>query len=85
MNKKSVMLALVLLLVVGVPGCASENDVSGVVYDETGQGLSGVTLIVSNCESGTVETDEDGRWVFTFSNEVTVRPRKEGYVFEPEC
>lgn len=84
MNKKSVMLTVVLLLVVAAPGCALENDVSGVVYDETGQGVSGVTLIVSSYESGTVETDEDGRWVFTLSNKVTVTPMKEGYIFEPE-
>lgn len=92
MGKKYPFLVLVFALLLGLFFAGCENDwdlapltypVSGVVQDEEGQGVEGVTLHFQGDYTGSTLTDEKGHWSALLEGVVTITPGKDGFSFEP--
>src|SRR5690606_40343600 len=76
------------LHVTGVQTCAlpisSAYTISGRVLDADGNGVPGVAIGITGGATGTVTTDEDGRWSFSGARgQVTVTPAHPDYEFDP--
>ncbi|HRK74452.1 MAG TPA: carboxypeptidase regulatory-like domain-containing protein, partial [Rhodothermales bacterium] len=65
---------------------AAEVSISGIVTDAMGNGLSGVAVRLSECQSKDLMTDLDGRYRFNNVPQnlsCRVEPSKNGYTFKP--
>ena len=62
----------------------SAYTISGRVLDADGNGVPGVAIGITGGATGTVTTDEDGRWSFSGAGgQVTVTPAHPDYEFDP--
>src|SRR5690554_3512521 len=80
---------ILLMTIIYLAGCSepvpdTSYTVSGVVEDEAGNGIDGITLSFSG-SYGTARTDRDGRWTRSnLKGAVTITPVKtEEYYFSP--
>jgi len=78
-----------LLLLIGallLAGCAGSGSytASGYIFDDEGNPIEGVELVLSGGSSGTITTDAQGYWETEAKGTVTIIPRKEGYAFQPK-
>ena len=69
---------------VGGSGGSKPYTVSGKVVDENGDGIDGVTILVTGGKSATTTTEDGGEYGLTgLTNTCTLTPVLEGYSFEP--
>ena len=57
---------------------------SGYIFDDEGNPIEGVELVLSGGSSGPITTDAQGYWETEAKGTVTIIPRKEGYAFQPK-
>jgi hypothetical protein len=76
---------LLLVLLTGWTNLAYGRTISGRVTDGNGEGISAVTLTMSNAQTGTTQTDASGNYLFVDLPEgnYTVTPSKTDYTFIP--
>ncbi len=82
----SLRFVLLFLLLTGWTDLAYGRTISGRVTDGNDTGITGVTLTLSNAQSGTAQTDASGNYSFTNlpeGNNYTVTPSKANYTFTP--
>lgn len=80
------ILVFVALVLVGCTAAPSPSayTISGRVLDADGNGVPGVAIGITGGATGTVTTDEDGRWSFSGARgQVTVTPAHPDYEFDP--
>src|SRR5690554_50529 len=70
----------------GANPTVKDYSVSGAVKDQTGTGISEVSIIYEGSVSGTTSTKSDGKYEITgLKGTTTIRASKEGWVFsEPQ-
>ena len=78
-----------LLLLIGallLAGCAGSGSytASGYIFDDEGNPIEGVELVLSGGSSDTITADAQGYWETEAKGTVTIIPRKEGYAFQPK-
>ena len=90
MKKTSRMGALLIALCLLIAGCMGgggalqEYSISGIITDASGNGVAGVTVVLSGGSSKTATTRADGTWdADGLKGRVTVTPRKDGWYFDP--
>ncbi|MGI6694370.1 MAG: carboxypeptidase-like regulatory domain-containing protein [Limnochordia bacterium] len=90
MKKTSRMGALLIALSLLIAGCMGgggalqEYSISGIITDASGNGVAGVTVVLSGGSSKTATTRADGTWdADGLKGRVTVTPQKDGWYFDP--
>lgn len=85
--KRSFLAVLVLVcLTMFLTGFAEGSyELSGRVVDDTGEGISGVKLLIrADATEKAVTTDDEGYWTAEAEGEVAVSAEKAGYIFWPK-
>ena len=90
MKKTSRMGALLIALCLLIAGCMGgggalqEYSISGIITDASGNGVAGVTVVLSGGSSKTATTGADGTWnADGLKGRVTVTPQKDDWYFDP--
>src|SRR5690554_2611005 len=90
MKKTRRMSALLIALSLLIAGCMGgggalqEYSISGIITDAHGNGVAGVTVVLSGGSSKTATIRADGTWdADGLKGRVTVTPKKDGWYFDP--